>query len=387
MKLIHTADLHLDACFAALGLSASFGNRRRQSLRDVLGDIVARAGAWPADALLIAGDLYEQDRVTRDTVAFLRAAFASIRPVPVIIAPGNHDPFMEDSPYAGESWPDNVHIFTRPEWDRVVLLDGRLVVHGFAFDGYELSTNPFARLQVPDDGAVHVAVAHGTEQGHQPPDGKSYAPFHASEVARLNLKYLALGHFHAITPIEGAGPTVMYYSGAPEAHGFNHSGMRHFLEVEIDHGGAVQVKPVPSARVTYESFALDCGEFEHAQQLIEVLRKRAADQPLPQIARVTLTGLCLPSLLAELPAVYDAVAAQFESLQLIDQTVPLEDYEELARETTTLGAFVERMNEEIADAPDEVRVRLLKRAREVGVAAYREQKLGIRGLDFGGASA
>ncbi len=386
MKLIHTADLHLDACFAALGLPAAFGNRRRQSLRDVLGDIVARAAAWPADALLIAGDLYEQDRVTRDTVAFLRATFASIRPVPVIIAPGNHDPFMDDSPYAAERWPDNVHIFTRPEWDHVSLLDGRLVVHGFAFDGYEISTNPFSRIDVPNDGAVHVAVAHGTERAHQPPDGKSYAPFDAAEVARPNLKYLALGHFHAVTPIEDTGPTVMYYSGAPEAHGFNHPGMRHYLEVEIE-DGAVQVRPAPSARVVYESFGLDCSAFEHAQQLIDTLREQAAQRSAPQIARVTLTGSCLPSLLAELPAVYDAVAAQFESLQLIDQTVPVEDYEDLARESTTLGAFVHRMNEEIADAPDEVRVRLLKRAREVGVAAYREQKLGIRGLDFGGASA
>jgi DNA repair exonuclease SbcCD nuclease subunit len=204
-------------------------------------------------------------------------------------------------------------------------------------------------------------------------------------VVRPNLKYLALGHFHGVTHIEGAHPTVMYYSGAPEAHGFNHSGMRHFLEVEIEDEN-VQVKPVPSARIVYETYPLDCGEFEHAQQLVEAMRLRASGQPVPQIARVTLTGQCLPSLLSELPAVYDAAAPQFESLQLIDQTVPAEDYEELARETTTLGAFVEHINGEIADAPDDARAGVLKRAREVGVAAYREQKFAIRGIDFGGAS-
>ena len=36
-----------------------FGNRRRQSLRDVFSAILRRAKEWPADAVLIAGDLFE----------------------------------------------------------------------------------------------------------------------------------------------------------------------------------------------------------------------------------------------------------------------------------------------------------------------------------------
>lgn len=386
MRFVQTADLHLDACFASPGFPADYGNRRRQSLRDVFRAVATRAAEWPADALLIPGDLFDLERVSRDTVAFLRATFEAIHPVPVVIAPGNHDPFTAESPYATEAWPDNVLIFSEPVWSAFVLGEGRLVIHGFAFDDFEISSNPFGTLEIPQDDALHVAVAHGTERAHQPPDGKSYAPFDAAEAAVPGLAYLALGHFHRMTEPEGDHPTRMCYSGAPEAHDFGQAGPRHYLEVEIDNG-EVGITPVPSARVVYATHDVDCREMATSQELVDAIRGCALEGDTPQIARITLKGPCESTVLGELPAVYDAVASEFEYVQLVDETEAAEDYEELARETTSLGAFIARMNEEVADAPDAARRALLERAREAGLAAYRGQKLGIRGLDFEGGAA
>jgi DNA repair exonuclease SbcCD nuclease subunit len=355
-------------------------NRRRQSLRDVFRTMVSRAIEWPADALLIAGDLFELERVTRDTVAFLRAEFERMRPIPVILAPGNHDPFIAASPYATDTWPDNVHIFTRPQWNSVVLNGGALVVHGFAFDGYDVSSNPFGQLEVPEDGAVHVALAHGTERAQQPPDGKSYAPFDAQTAAPRGLAYFALGHFHRVTEIAGALPCPMWYCGAPEGHGFDEMGPHHYLEVEID-GGGTSVKPVPAANVIYTEYTVDCSGFATAQQLVEALRGLATSGTGPEVARVWLTGLCASSIASELAPVYDAVAANFEHLLLIDETLPDEDYEELAQETTTLGALMSRLNSEIRDTPDAARRQALERARQVGLAAYRDQRLPVAGIE------
>src|SRR6185436_20063981 len=128
MRIVHTADIHLDMCFSPLGLPAGFGNRRRQSLRDVFRRVVRRAGEWPADALLIAGDLFEADRVSRDTIAFLVSEFRAIPQVPVFIAPGNHDPFTPASPYATEQWPKNVTIFRSASWESVPVHGGALTV-------------------------------------------------------------------------------------------------------------------------------------------------------------------------------------------------------------------------------------------------------------------
>ncbi|HPC17501.1 MAG TPA: DNA repair exonuclease [Candidatus Hydrogenedentes bacterium] len=383
MRLVHTADVHLDACFAGAGLPVRVANRRRQSLRDVFQAIVRRAAEWPADALLIPGDLFEHERVTPDTAAFLKGLFDSVRPLPVVIAPGNHDPYMAGSPYVAQSWPENVVIFNRPEWIAVPLCDGRLVVHGFAFDGYEISSNPFGALAIPCDGAVHVALGHGTERAHQPPDGKSYAPFDAETAFAPGLAYFALGHFHRLTEIPvAAGRWRMMYSGAPEGHGFDESGEHVFLEIEIE-GEDLRVVPKTSGRVCYAVHDLDVTPLASTQDLVAALRKMATAYSAPPILRVTLKGLCDASLVGDLQAVRDALANDFEYLLLEDETLPAEDFDELSRDPTSLGAFVQRLNDEIRDAPDPDRRRMLMRARAVGVAAHRGHALDIAGLRGG----
>ncbi len=378
-RLVHTSDVHLDACFAAPGMPAGFGNRRRQSLRDVFHRIVAQAGEWPADALLIAGDLFELERVTRDTVAFLRHEFERIPDVPVFICAGNHDPATPQSPYVMESWPENVHIFRKPEWESCALENLPLTVHGFGFDGPGVSANPFGSLQVPRDGRTHVAVAHGSERGHQPPGKESYAPFDADEAAPEGLTYLALGHFHAVTPIETSSSACAYYAGAPEGLSFSETGPRHYLEVVVGEGD-VQVTQVPSSNMVYGVRTVDCSTFETTQQLVDAIRSFPSEGGEEAIARITLTGTCASAVREGFDAVYDAVAPQFAFLELVDETTPQEDYETLAQEPTSLGAFLERLNEAVADAPDEDLRTMLRRARTLGLAAYRGYELPIPGV-------
>jgi DNA repair exonuclease SbcCD nuclease subunit len=383
MRLVHTADVHLDMCFARAAMPARLGNRRRQSLREVFRSIVSRAGNWPADALLIAGDLFEGDRVTRDTVAFLMSEFRSIAHVPVFISPGNHDPYTPESPYATETWPDNVTIFPSPEWTSVAVKDGALTVHGFGFDGPESSANPFGSLRLGETrGTTHVAVAHGSEKSHQPPSKEPYAPFDAADAAVDGLAYLALGHFHSFTEIPGDFGTAIYYSGAPEGHGFREPGIRHHVEVEIN-GSAVEVKPVASSRVIYATHTLSCDSFTSSQDLLDAVRRATRDESRSQLARITLTGLCPPAIRSELPSIQDTLAQDFELLEFVDRTESIEDYTKLGREDTSLGVLIHRLSGEIEDATEEGRRQLLERAREVGLAAFRARELEIWGLERG----
>ena len=111
MKIVHFADVHLDAPFAWCEATGDVARRRREALRDSLLAIVSLARETGADALLCGGDLYEHDRVTLDTGSFLRETFADLDPVRVYIAPGNHDWYGPESLYATVDWSNNVHIF------------------------------------------------------------------------------------------------------------------------------------------------------------------------------------------------------------------------------------------------------------------------------------
>ncbi len=111
VRIIHTGDVHLDTSFSGSGLPPAKGALNREKIRESFRKIVEYARESSAAALVIAGDLYESDRVTLDTLAFLSGLFQSIAPAPVVIAPGNHDPAGARSPYLVADWPKNVHIF------------------------------------------------------------------------------------------------------------------------------------------------------------------------------------------------------------------------------------------------------------------------------------
>lgn len=373
MKLIHTADILLDACYAALSLPAAFGNRRRQGLREVLKAILARAAEWPADAVLIAGNLFEPERVTRDTIAFLQAEFDALRPLPVLIAPGNRDPYVPDSPYAAGTWSSNVHVFDRAAWQSHEFEETKLIVHGFS--SRDLDGNPLDDLSVTKrDGWVQVALVH--RRGLPP----------ASPPGLNALDYLALGGLDTVTQVEGASETIAYYSGAPEGHNFDEAGPRHFLEVEVGENG-VQVTPVLSSRVVFVTHTIDCAGFGTLEQVSAAVREKGVGNPktkIPdpfqrQVARVTLTGTT--DLAIDSAAIRDAVGPAFDTLLLVDATSPADDYEELARQNTCLGMFIRGLNEELEDAPDQPRRQFVARARDLGLAAYRGRQVAIPGLE------
>ena len=97
MRVLHFADLHLDAPFRWAPLDLARG--RRQALRQTLQRICELAVEQGVDVVTCGGDLYENERFTPDTAQFLQATFAELDPMPVFLAPGNHDWFGAKSLY------------------------------------------------------------------------------------------------------------------------------------------------------------------------------------------------------------------------------------------------------------------------------------------------
>ncbi len=391
MKLIHTADIHLDTAYAWAARPGvihgpGFGARRRLALRTVFQDIMRRATEWPADALLIAGDLFDAERLQWDTVSFLREMFALVRPIPVFIAPGESDPHTPDSPYACEPWPPNVHIFRAPAWSSVDLPDLNAVVHGAAFDGPQPSNNPLAEgLSIKADGCCHIAVAHGAEMSHLAPGTSGVMPFHAGNMAHEHLSYLALGHYHEITPIMGQAHTAMSYPGTPEGLDFNAPGMHYFLEIEVEAGGEATIRPVDSSRILFEAHEIDCTGFHGPRDLAKRLGELAGEG-LPRALHLTLSGRAPENFHRWLREALGEAASGFELLSWSDQTDASAYLDALARQSTSLGAFAERLAKELADAPDETRRRALRRTREAGIAAYRGETLPLPQGDVRGGA-
>jgi exonuclease SbcD len=237
MRLVHFSDLHLDRPFA--WAPRDVARRRRANLRQALRNIVRLADEQKADALCCGGDLFENDRISPDTVNFLRDLFAEIPSVRVFLAPGNHDWYGQQSPYHLTEWPANVHVFAEGALTPVDLEDG-LTVWGAAHQGPATPRNLLDGFRV-DRQSVNLGLFHASERGFmaflQEGDKQPHAPFEATQIEQAGLDHAFLGHFH--TPRSAERHT---YPGNPDPLEFGETGER----------GAVVADVAPDGTVTRE---------------------------------------------------------------------------------------------------------------------------------------
>ena len=174
LKVLHGADFHLDSPFS--GLKPDAAARRRGEQRELLARLTDLAREREADLVLLSGDLLDGDLVFRETVQALARALGEI-PCPVFLAPGNHDWYGPQSPYAALEWPGNVHLFTGPELGAVRLPELGCTVWGAAFCAPRQSASPLRGFHAPAEG-VQLAVLHGevAAQGDYGPSRRRTSP-------------------------------------------------------------------------------------------------------------------------------------------------------------------------------------------------------------------
>ena len=125
IRFLQVSDFHLGRPFGWLPPERRADRRHDQ--RRALDLAVRQAIERGAHAILVPGDLFDLDYVDADTLAFAVHAFGVNGCPPVFIAPGNHDPCSNTSPYwnpallkaRGFAWPAHVHVFDSPDWSGV----------------------------------------------------------------------------------------------------------------------------------------------------------------------------------------------------------------------------------------------------------------------------
>ena len=244
MRVLHAADFHLDSAFGAL--TAEQARQRRAESRRSPERLVEWANDHGVQLLLLAGDLFDGGELRGDTAPLLARALGAFRGR-VVIAPGNHDPYTADGPYARTLWPDNVHVFTEDRMQAVTFPELGCTVYGAAFTAPEIpEDHVLAGFTAPEDGLVHIGLLHGDVTGGD----SRYRPLTTASIAASGLDYLALGHVHSCTGVVRAGRVAYGYCGCPEGRGFDELGDKGFLYGDIGPGTA-ELRFVAFARRRY----------------------------------------------------------------------------------------------------------------------------------------
>ena len=131
IKILHCADIHLDAPF--IGMTTEKADERRRELRKTFSKMMEFVRERKINYVLIAGDLFDARHATNTTAEILIREFRNCPEAKFIIAPGKCDSYLNNPLYTTERLPDNCFVFSSDTLSRFDFDEDKLTVYGWAF--------------------------------------------------------------------------------------------------------------------------------------------------------------------------------------------------------------------------------------------------------------
>lgn len=347
MKFIHSADIHLDSPFTLA--SPAEARARRTELRAAFSSAVLFAKTEGCELFLIAGDLFDDNFVTKDTVEHVYREIAGFPACQFVIAPGNHDYYYPKSPYALTSAPSNLHIFTASELSYIDLADTNVRVYGYAFTADTMTDSPLAGFEVHDRSKINILIAHGDVAS----SASLYCPLRESELEKSGFDYVALGHIHKTSGVKYAGRTAYAYPGCLEGRGFDETGYKGALYGEIGKD-SLSVKPIRFSKRRYEIACVDVTAAATLTGAADKILEACAGYGEDTALRLILEGVTAPSFSAE-ETVLRSLLPKPYYLEVQDKTLPLYRSELLGADGTLVGEFYRKLEDKLASDDEKIR--------------------------------
>jgi DNA repair protein SbcD/Mre11 len=266
MRLIHTSDWHLGRTL--------HGESLLEHQAAFLDWLLGRAVTHQADAVVVAGDVYDRAVPPQDAVALLDktlVAFARAG-IPVVLTSGNHDSAIRLGFAAGLTEAAGVHLrtevadITRP----VIVPDahGEVGIYGIPYllpdavmgelgaERSHASVLAAAAARIREDAAGRglsrtVVLAHAFVTNAEPSESERDIRVggigDAPAAVLAGCSYLALGHLHGQqrVPVPGRSTTARY-CGSPLAFSFSERQAKSVTLAEIDGVGNVTAELLPA---------------------------------------------------------------------------------------------------------------------------------------------
>ena len=354
LKLLHTADWHLGRKFSTFD-EADQKTLSRARL-DVLDNILLSAEQNNVDAILCAGDLFDEPNPGREWWEPVAQKLSAMRsPRPVILLPGNHDPLKPGSVYDRthpfrSKLPKWVHIVDRDDFSFTLNEDAVLHARPCRSQAGQEDLALALPTREPGDNKIRIGLVHGST--FDAVDCQTNFPIAKEAAALRGFDYLAIGDTHSFREVPpGARPPVIY-PGAPEPTSFGEPEAGNVVAVFVSRSRRVTFKAHRVATWTWEErtvrslaevrdlhgnsklaglvlrlivdLRLTASEFEEAERLLSELKGTNAIHGRVGILqldrrRMVLDTRGIEAELAALPPVLLAAVSRLKELEAGDQ--------------------------------------------------------------------
>ena len=355
IKIIHSADFHLNAPYESL--SAAKAAARKGEQNAMLKGLASLAESEKADLVLLSGDLLSNSGGDPEAGEKMLRIFRGI-PCPVFIAPGSSDCFAPGSVYSRLTIPENVVIFRESAVRFVSVPAASARVYGTAFT--DRMCKPLLRGFHADrkPGVYNLLCMHAEVDNPY----SAFCPVSKDELAASGMDYAALGHGHTASGLRKSGATWYSWPGCPEGRSFQECGTKTVNIVELCDGECT-LRTASVASREYHSVTLDIT----GKDPLLMIHTSMPDNTVRDSYRITLTGET--SSAPDLARLRQNLDEMFFSLQILDRTRPPESIWDSAGDHTLRGVFLKKMRALYDAAVHDSEKRRIEQAVRWGLAA------------------
>ena len=316
MKIIHTGDIHLDSPLVGVKNPQA----RRHELLTALANMSEYANNNGVEAILVAGDLFDDKFTTAQTV----------QSVADVVKASNAKWFVLRGNHGGSAPYDKLHqlcpqiCFFGDEWTYCGL--GNVTICGREL-GHDDVTN-WGKLSL-DPSRYNVVVLHGDI------DDDRYGLIDKRALADCGAKYVALGHRHAFCEVK-FGKVRACYCGVLEARGFDETVDTGFVLIDTDTDKVRFVKQAIRSVVTKR---IDVTNATSDISLQSIINDAVAEVSPRNYLNLVFCGTLLGGVRPEFVA-RQMLQDRFVSLRIKDETTTKLDLNAIAQEVSLRGEFV-----------------------------------------------
>lgn len=355
MKIIHCADLHLDSKLES-NLPPKKSNDRKKEIVMAFHRMVDYAVQNGVEAIIIAGDLFDTNRMQPATKDIVLGKITENSSVKFYYLCGNHDDGK--SLLQGEL-PQNLYVFS-DRWIQFEL--GNVVISGVELTE-ENRRHIYGGLML-DRSKFNIVTLHGdikNDSGEHSLDRKA--------LADKGIDYLALGHFHSFETGELGKNGMWCYCGCLEGRGFDEHGDKGFVLLDIADDKTFKAEFVKNSRRDIVKVECDLSGIADTSVMLGLIDRAVEGVSEDAMVKVELCGRLPQNARKDVDLFKKHLDERFWFVKVKDLTGIELKPEDYVNDISLKGEFIRKVMAE--DLPQELRDRVI----ECGLAALSGQEV------------
>ena len=370
VRLIHTADLHLDSAFSSR-FSKEEAEERRQSLLMAWNRLLSYGIEKKVQAVLIAGDLFDSAVVSRSTMEIFLSSIRRNPDISFFYLRGNHD--TENTFRFQENLPKNLFLFSKG--GKKYRLNEKLILAGKEYygsternkDGFpgqsfwdfkEEDCNLFmlhgdlyeSDIRYPLDSASGIGFGSEgrTKQDRNAENEvQDNVGISLKALSRYPVHYLALGHIHKRG--EGQFGSIRYaYPGCLQGRGFDEEGEKGFFYLEVnEETKEIQTEFIPIKEGEFRILELELCEEDDSLSALEKIEEKIKEEACTEkdSLRILLKGEKSPEGERNLRYMERALSERFSYVEVKEESRLVLRKEDYIHEKSLKGEFLRMVSD------------------------------------------